>query len=593
MSTWKCIICGYIYDEDLGEPKTNTPPKTSFTALPESWRCPVCKAGKSAFRKEPDPSGTGAIDGPTVSELLVDHLVGYGVTDFFGVPGTSSLGIIDAIRKNEEARFFLFRHEENAAMAASAYNKLTGRVAACVTIAGPGATNLATGLYDAKEDRASVISLNGQVEMQYAGPGGFQEIDQDAFFRPVTVFNNTIYDRKMASRILNLAMQHAVVRSGVAQISVPNDIQKQRTEPVPIPSTGTLPSLKVRADPELLKTAGEAIDRSENPVILAGWGAFPYASRVLALAKRIDAPVLSTYRAKGILDDDHPFYAGVLGRVGAPAAREMVEGADLLITLGVGFSKMTRVPENIPLVQVDRDPLKLGRGTDSVSVYGDVGLVLEDLTPMVQERSRANSAVQRVSGVKGPWDEERRREAADRSIPIRPPFIMSVLSDEIPKNAIISIDVGENGWWFGRNFRISGQRFVMSGYLATMGFGLPGAIAAKIASPDRPVYCITGDGGFAMAMGDFVTAVKYKLPMVVIILNNHELGMIRVEQQVENYENFATGLHNPDFAVYAKICGGDGIRVEKPDDLAPAVRWAALQDCPVIVDVMTDPNRFT
>ena len=254
---------------------------------------------------------------------------------------------------------------------------------------------------------------------------------------------------------------------------------------------------------------------------------------------------------------------------------------------------MTRVPESVPIVQVDRDPLKLGRGATSVSVYGDLGLVLQDLTPALSERSpRPKSARERVLAVRNPWDEERRREAEDLSIPIRPPYIMSVLSAEIPGDAIISIDIGENAWWFGRNFRINGQRFIMSGYLATMGFGLPGAIAAKIACPERQVCCITGDGGFGMAMGDFVTAVKYNLPMVVVILNNHQLGMIRVEQQVENYQNFATELHNPDFAAYAKICGGDGIRVEKPEDLATAVRWAAEQNCPVIVDVMTDPNRF-
>ena len=183
---------------------------------------------------------------PTVSEVIIENLVQSGITEYFGVPGTSSLGIIDAIRKNEKARFFLFRHEENAAMAASAYNKLTGKIAACVTIAGPGATNLATGLYDAKEDRASVLSINGQVEMQYSGPGGFQEIDQDAFFRPVTVFNNTIYDEKMAVKIITMAVLHAIVRKGVAQVSVPNDIQKLEIDPESIEGQGVIPSLVVR-----------------------------------------------------------------------------------------------------------------------------------------------------------------------------------------------------------------------------------------------------------------------------------------------------------------------------------------------------------
>jgi pyruvate oxidase len=191
-----------------------------------------------------------------------------------------------------------------------------------------------------------------------------------------------------------------------------------------------------------------------------------------------------------------------------------------------------------------------------------------------------------------PWDSQRNEEADGQAKPLRPAYIMKVLSEVIPDDALISIDVGENGWWFGRNFRMKKQRFVMSGYLATMGFGFPGAIAAKIAMPDRQVFCITGDGGFMMAMSDFVTAVRDNLGMVVVILNNHELGMIRVEQMVEKYENFATSLHNPDFVQYARSCGGDGKRVTEPEDLGRVIQWAMQQNRPVIVDVDTDPDRF-
>ena len=588
MAGWRCRICSYLYIEKAGESQTNTPPGTKFADLPDDWKCPVCRAGKSAFIQE---SEVKQPSGKTVSEVLIDQLNAFGITEFFGVPGTSSLGIIDAIRKNKAARFTLFRHEENAALAASAYNKLTGKIAVCVTIAGPGATNLATGLYDAKEDRASVLSLNGQVEMQYAGPGGFQEIDQDAFFRPVSVFNNTIYDRKMATKILILALQHAIARSGVAQISIPNDIQKQPLETDIINYQGYFPSLKISPDEDTLVRAAAMLDLAENPVIIAGWGAYPYADLVLSFAKSVDAPIVSTFRAKGIFPDGHPQYAGILGTVGSVFVRDMVEQADLIITLGVGFSKMTRIPDTLPILQVDRDPLKLGRGNRSLPVYGDVGEVLSRLIPLLRQRGRG-TAQKRVKSVVEPWDAQRDDEVDGQAKPIRPPFIMKVLSEVIPDDALISIDVGENGWWFGRNFRMKKQRFVMSGYLATMGFGLPGAIAAKLACPDRPVFCITGDGGFAMAMADFVTAVRDDLPMVVVILNNHELGMIRVEQMVEKYKNFATRLTNPDFVQYAKACGGEGKHVREPEDLGRALRWAMQQMRPVIIDVDTDPNRF-
>jgi len=591
MAIWRCKICGYLYNEETGDTFTNTPPGTVFSSLPDTWRCPVCNAEKGSFEQiiVPEP---GASNIPTLSEVLIKNLVHFGITEYFGVPGTSSLGIIDALRKNEQTRFLLFRHEENAALAASAYNKLTGKIAACVTIAGPGATNLATGLYDAKEDRASVLSINGLVEMQYAGPGGFQEIDQDAFFRPVTVFNNTIYDKKMGVKILTMAVQHAVVRCGVAQISIPNDIQKQRVEVEYSGIQGVIPSLIVRPDEDTINQAVEAIFSSESPVILAGFGAYPYSDLLVSFAEKIDSPILSTFRAKGILPDDHPLYVGILGTVGSPGARELVEKTDLLITLVVGFSKQTRIPENIRILQIDREPLRLGKGKDSIPVYGDVGQVIIEILSKISPSSHS-SAKERTSLVKNPWNEIRRAEANDTSLPLRPPYIMEVLSNVIPSDAVISVDVGENGWWFGRNFKMNGQRFIMSGYLATMGFGFPGAIAGKIAYPEKPVFCITGDGGFVMAMGDFVTAVANNLPMVVVILNNNELGMIRVEQMVEKYPIFATTLHNPDFAMYAKSCGGEGIRVEKPGELEPAVRWAMEQNSPVIVDIITDPNRFT
>jgi len=528
----------------------------------------------------------------TVAEAIIEELARWGVGVVFGIPGTSSLGVIDAVRKNPKIRFFQVRHEENAALAASAYHKLTDRVAACVTIAGPGATNLATGLYDAKEDRASVISLNGQVEAQYAGPGGFQEIDQDAFFRPVTVYNNTVHEKTMAVRLVDAAMRHAIVHRGVAQLSIPNDIQKERLDPVCCPAEGMPPSHEIApSDAEIDRAAG-VVNRSKKPVIIAGWGARDAVPAVREIAERIGAPVLTTFRAKGMVPEGDPWHLGILGSVGSVHTRRQAEEADLLLAFGVGFSKQTNIPGGKPLVQVDLDPIKLGRHPETVSLWGDCGLVLPRL---LRRLDRRDDAVRKeaVARDKAAWRAQIDREADPGAVPLRPPFIMQVLSETLPDDAVITVDVGENGWWFGRNFRMRpGQKFVMSGYLATMGFALPAAIAAKIAYPDRPTVCITGDGGFSMAMAEFLTAVKYDLPMTVVVLNNHELGMIRVEQRVENYPNFGTDLHNPDFAAYARACGGDGFRVGTPAELAPAILNALESGRPAIVDVETDPKRF-
>jgi pyruvate oxidase len=200
-----------------------------------------------------------------------------------------------------------------------------------------------------------------------------------------------------------------------------------------------------------------------------------------------------------------------------------------------------------------------------------------------------DSILGRLREMKHEWFSLLEREADAKVVPIRPPYIMKVLSECSPEDAIISLDVGENGWWFGRNFRIRRQRFAMSGYLGTLGFGLPGAIAAKLCFPDRKVLCITGDGGFQMAMGDLVTAVKYDLPMTVVVMDNHELGMIRVEQMMESYPNYGTDLYNPDYAAFARSCGAVGVSVERPEELRDAVEQAMGMDKVVVI---TDHQRF-
>lgn len=588
---WRCTVCNYRYSEEDGEPATKTPPGTRFAELPDMWRCPVCGAVRAAFVMVRKDAIAHEQSEKTVSDVIIEGLVASGIDLVFGLPGTSSLGLVDAIRKNGKVRYIVVRHEEAAAMAASAYNKLTGRIAACLTIAGPGATNLATGLYDAKEDGASVLSLNGQVEMQYTGEYGMQEIDQDAFFRPITVYNNTISDRKMTLLLLSRAIRYATLRHGVAQLSIPNDIQKQPLDPSICKTEIVIAEPAITPDAASLQKARDAIDGAEHPVVLAGFGAYHDADAVLAFAEAIDAPILTTYRAKGILPEDHPRVISVLGSVGSPQARILAERADLIVAFGVGFSKFTNVPLDTRIIQVDTNPVKLGVGNMTIPLWGTCSETISLLTQMVEKKTRPGLA-EEIAAMKIAWLDQLDSEADSKAVPIRPPYLMKILSEKLPPAAVICLDVGENQWWFGRNFLMKQQRFTMSGYLGTMGFGFPAAIAAKLAYPEKQVICITGDGGFSQAMADFVTAVKYDLPMVVLIMNNRQLGMIQVEQLMENYPNFGTDLHNPDFAAYADACGGAGIRVEQPGDLAGAVGKALSMNLPVIVDVICDARRI-
>jgi pyruvate oxidase len=333
------------------------------------------------------------------------------------------------------------------------------------------------------------------------------------------------------------------------------------------------------------------IDRSKNPVIVAGWGAHETALDLNNLAKKIKAPIVTTYRAKGILPESNEWVMGLLGTTGSAQARSLVSESDLLITLGVGFSKMTGVPVDKPMIQVDLDPKKLGRVPFTVALWGNCNLVVPRLLGSVKEKNDP-LVLPHLATLKKEWDDQREKEADPNAVPIRPPYIIRMLEETIPEDAVISVDIGENMWWFGRNFRMKRQKMVMSGYLGTMGTGLPGAIAAKVAYPEKTVVCITGDGGFSQSMADFVTTVKNDLPMVVVVMNNHQLAMIQVEQKMENYPNFGTDLLNPDFAGYAEICGGTGIKVDKPKDLKPALIKALEMNRPVIVDINTDPKRF-
>ena len=527
----------------------------------------------------------------TVADVLIAELAAWGVTLFFGIPGASSLPLVDAVRKNPDVRYIVVRHEETAAMAASACNKFTGKVAACLTIAGPGATNLATGLYDAKEDHASVLSLNGQVKMQYAGPGGIQEIDQDAFFRPITVFNSTVADPATAVKLLTRALRYAIVARGVAQLSVPNDIQAAPLKAAYCERETCLPSTSVAPTDEAVRAAVEAIDGATHPVIIAGFGALHAAGAVLDLATKIQAPIVTTLRGKGILPDDNEWIAGVHGELGTAHALALILKSDLVIACGMSFSDHTGVPPGKRAIQIDIDPLQLGKHPLVAGVYSDCAVALPRITAQVRARDDPETRTW-LAEKKQAWFERLDREADPEAAPLRPPYIMKILSETLPEDAIISIDVGDNQWWFGRNFRMKRQRFAMSGYLGTMGFGLPGAIAAKLAYPDATVVCITGDGGFSMVMADFVTAVKYDLPIAVFVLNNHELAMIREEQREENYPPYGIDLTNPDFAAFAEACGGTGIRVALPQDLAGAVTRALGVNKPAVIDIETDPRRF-
>ncbi len=589
MAKWRCTVCNWVYD-DAKE-------KVKFTDLPKEWVCPVCGAPKSAFVLLAEKPEEAVVEKKkvehTVSDVLVAQIAEWGVKYVFGIPGTSTLGVIDAIRKtNGKIKFLQVRHEESAAFMASAYGKLTGHVAACMGISGPGATNLVTGLYDAQLDHSPVLALTGMVPRKLMGQGAVQEIDQQAFFESLSVYNKTLMTEDQTTSLATRAIKHALLDQGVAHIGIPNDVQKLPYETQIQPFEGRMPNLAYGAEDWLIEKAAGVIDVAQRPLILAGFGCRGQGTKLVKLASKLKAPILSTFRGKGIVDEAEPLYVGCQGGVGSTAAGELMEKADLVIALGLSFSTLSQVPQK-RMVQIDINPLMIGRTYPvEVGLLGNSAVLIPKLTDKVQQKEKPDYIAE-IARLKQDWLNRIEKEADATAKPIRPQYIIKVLNQKIAKDAVISLDVGENCWWFGRNFQMKRtQKMVMSGNLATMGFGLPGALAAALAYPERQIVCITGDGGLTMVLGDFLTAFKYNLPVKVFVMNNKSLGMIKQEQKVEGYESWQTELHDVSFAKFAEMCGGLGIKVTQPNELEGAVDRALKATVPTIVDIDTDPRRF-
>ena len=591
MARYRCTVCNWVYD-DAKE-------KVKFADLPKEWVCPVCGAPKSAFvllaeEKSAEEANPAKKAESTVADVLVGQIAAWGVTYVFGIPGTSTLGIIDAIRKTDnKVQYIQVRHEEAAAFMASAYGKLTGHVAAVLGISGPGATNLVTGLYDAQLDHAPVLALTGMVPRKLMGRGSLQEIEQQAFFEPLTVYNKTLMTEDQTVSLVTHAIKHALLDQGVAHIGIPNDVQKLPYEAKLQPFEGMMPNLAYGQEDWVIEKAAKVVDSSERPVILAGFGCRGQGTKLLKLASKIGAPIISTFRAKGVVDDDdEPLYVGCHGGIGSTAAGELMDKADLLIVIGASFADLSQIPQK-RMVQIDINPLMIARRYPvEVGLLGNSAVLIPKLTDKVAKKENTDYLAE-IGRLKQAWRAQLEKEADASAKPIRPPYIMKVLQEKIASDAVISLDVGENCWWFGRNFGMKKtQKMVMSGTLATMGFGLPGALAAAFAYPERQIICITGDGGLTMVLGDFLTAHKYNLPVKVFVVNNKSLGMIKQEQKVEGYQSWQTELHEYNFADFAEHSGGLGIKVTEPSELPAAVDRALKSDKPTIVDIDCDSRRF-
>ena len=531
----------------------------------------------------------------TVSHVIAETLVEWGVDAVFGMVGHSNLGMAEALRIQEDRgklRFYGIRHEGAAAFACSGYAKVTGRPAACLSIAGPGATNLLTGLWDAKVDRAPVVALTGQVQTQVMGPGAFQDIDLASAFEAVARFSQTVLPGSDPAELASLAMKNALVERDVAHLILPDEVQVlDAGKAGPGRAEGRLSPTAITPPRRSLDLAIARIARARRPLIIAGYGARDGMAEVTALAEALHCPVITTFKGKGLISDRHPLGGGVLGRSGTPVASWFMNQSDLLIVFGASFAHHTGIDARKPTIQVDFDRMALGKfhGVDE-PIWGDIGVTASLLGDGLPSATACQDQRPELAGRWRAWREEKdSRAAQDNGRDLNAAILFERLAEAVPGDAIISVDVGNNTYSFGRYFECEAQSVLMSGYLGSIGFGFPAAMGAWAANTGRKVVSISGDGGFGQYLGEFTTAVKYGMDITHVLLNNGELGKISKEQRDGEWKVWQTSLHNPSFADYATLCGGLGIRVDRAEQLTEALRTALASEGPALVEVMTDP----
>ncbi len=538
----------------------------------------------------------------TVGDLMMETLSNWGVRHVFGMVGHSNLGVADALRIQEgEGRisYIGIRHEGAASFACSAYGKLTGRPAACLSIAGPGATNLLTGLWDANVDRSPVIALTGQVETQVFGPGAFQEIDLQAAFGKVAQWQQPALPNSRHAELVNLACKSAILNRGVSQIILPDEVPKMPAQDGASAGgpQGRVTLLEIAPPAESIDRAIKLLSASKRPVIIVGHGSRFEMPGVIELAEILGSPVITTFKGKGLIPDSHPLAAGVLGRSGTPVASWVMNESDCLLVLGASFSNHTGITPKKPIIQVDFDAMILGKfHAVDVPVWGEIGVTCG----ILRERLQGNiSAVDQRGDLEERWAiwraEKESRIGDDRGRGVNSASIFDALSRRVPEDAIIAVDVGNNTYSFGRYFECGRQAILMSGYLGSIGFSYPAAMGAWAATQEddplfagRKVVSVSGDGGFGQYLAELNTAVKYGMDITHILLNNNELGKISKEQRAGDWEVWQTSLHNPDFAEYANLCGALGLSVRSKEELDEAISKAIAHEGPSLVEIHSD-----
>ena len=535
----------------------------------------------------------------TAADILIDTIAEWGVEVIFGMPGDGINGIMEALRKRQERiRFIQVRHEEAAAFMACAYAKYTGKLGVCLATSGPGGLHLLNGLYDAKLEGQPVLAITGHHFHDLIDTHAQQDISLDRVFADVAVYNTRVMGASHVESVADLACRTAFAYRGVAHINFPVDIQEheggERSKRNVAGHTSDVFARSARLpDAHDLQRAAAVLNAGRKIAILVGQGAIGAADELAQVAERLGAPIIKTVLGKASIPDDHPYTTGGIGLLGTKPSQEAIEQCDTLLMVGTSFPYIEFLPKpgQARAVQVDIDAARIGlRYPVEVGLVSDGRRTLQHLLPLLTRNEDRKFLKQAQAGMQQ-WWALMEGQGTRSDVPMKPQVVAWELGKRLSDTAIVSSDSGTITTWFARHIRAKrGQKFSLSGTLASMANGLCYTIAAQVAFPDRQCVAFVGDGGFSMLMGEFATAVKYRLPIKVVVVKNNSLGMIKWEQMVFlGNPEYGCELQPIDFAGFARVCGGTGFTIEDPAECGGILDQALATPGPVIIEAVVDP----
>jgi len=544
----------------------------------------------------------------TVAELLIESLADYGIKTVWGVVGDALNPVTDAIRREQRIEWIGVRHEEVGAFAASAQAQLSEGLAVCMGTVGPGAVHLLNGLYDAKKSHAPVLAICGQVPREEMGSEFFQEVDNDALFADVAVFNETVTTIDQLPELIEQAGNAAIQASGVAVLTLPGDVGG-----LELPKGTEVPRFidtrpRSMPAPDVVQQAASLLNHAKKVTLLVGQGARAGREEVLQLAERLSAPMVLTLKAKEGLERDNEYEIGQSGLLGNHATVKAFEGCDVLFMIGTDFPYRDFLPSEKTVIQLDVRGSHIGRRTTvDVALVGDAALGLQALLPLLEKKEDR----EHLDEARTAYDKWRKRQAEftdpaydakpkgllrrkveNPDARIRPELLAATVNRHAASDAVFTTDTGMATVWLSRFVQMTGQRRLVGSFnLGSMANAMPQALGASALDRQRQVVAFCGDGGLSMLMGDMLTAVTYHLPVKLVVFDNGQLGMVKLEMEQVGLQEHGTALDNPDFARVAEAMGMRGIRVEQADDVDAAVQEALAYDGPVLLDVLTNPDE--